>query len=355
MSPFFFYQAEAHFVLPLLACHDHEKFEIHCFSGSARRPDEYTEQHKQFADVWHDVSRDDDKRLAERVRENHIDILVELAMHVEDNRMLALARKPAPIQVTWLAYPGSTGVAAIDYRLTDSIIDPPGFDDSVYSEQSIRLPGCWACYDPLSEAAPRPLAQDLPITYGSLNNPCKINPKTLRIWAQVMRNVSDSRILLLAASEHHRGQIRRLFDEAGVKAQRVDFVGTGSREEYLRQYDRIDIALDPLPYNGITTTCDALWMGVPVVTLTGKTAPSRAGASALNAAGLPELVANSVDKFVQIASELPKDIPRLMEYRSGLRKKVLESPLTDGPGFARGVERAYREMWEKWCLETPRT
>jgi predicted O-linked N-acetylglucosamine transferase (SPINDLY family) len=353
VSPFFYYQAEANFVLPLLACHDREKFEIHCFA-SVRKPDEYTEQHKKFADVWHDVSRDSDADLAKRIRGVPIDILVDLAMHLGENRLLAFARKPAPVQVTWLAYPGSTGLTAIDYRLTDSIMDPPKFDDSVYSERTIRLPGCWVCFDPLSIAEQRPLAQSLPVTFGSLNNPCKNNPKTLRIWAQVLRNVPDSRLLMLVVSESHRAQIRRLFDEAGVKPNRIEFVGTCSREEYLREYDRIDIGLDPLPYNGITTTCDALWMGVPVVTLTGLTAPSRAAGSVLTSAGLPELVANTPERFVQIAGDLGKDIPRLMEYRAGLRKKVLDSPLTDGPGFARAVETAYREMWEKWCVENSR-
>jgi predicted O-linked N-acetylglucosamine transferase (SPINDLY family) len=353
VSPFFYYQAEAHFVLPLLACHDREKFEVHCFS-SARRPDEYTEQHKKFADVWHDISREDDAETAKRIREQPIDILVDLAMHLGENRLLVFARKPAPVQVTWLAYPGSTGLTAIDYRLTDSIIDPPNFDDSLYSERSIRLPGSWACFDPLSEAEPRPLAQSLPVTFGSLNNPCKINPKTLRIWAQVMRNVPDSRLVMLVVSESHRAQVRRIFDEAGVKPNRLDFVGTCPREEYLRQYDRIDIGLDPMPYNGITTTCDALWMGVPVVTLSGLTAPSRAGASMLTAGGLPELVAKKPEKFVQIASELGNDIGRLMAYRANLRQRVLESALTDGPAFARGVEKAYREMWERWCVEGSR-
>ena len=260
VSPNFFDQAESHFVLPLLAAHDRERFEIHCFS-SVRRPDEITERHRALSDVWHDCLRDDDETLAKRIRETHIDILVDLTMHMGDNRLLVFARKPAPVQVTWLAYPGSTGLKTIDYRLTDSTIDPPNRDDTVYSEKSIRLPGCWICYDPLSEAPPRPVAQDGPITFGSLNNSCKINPRTLRIWARVMREIPGSRLLILSVSEHQRVQIRRLFDEAGIEGPRVDFVSTCKRDEYLRRYDRIDICLDPWPYNGITTTCDALMDG----------------------------------------------------------------------------------------------
>ena len=155
VSPNFFDQAESHFVLPLLAAHDREKFEVHCFS-SVRRPDEITGRHRAAADVWHDCLRDDDEALAKRIRETHIDMLVDLTMHMGDNRLLAFARKPAPVQVTWLAYPGSTGLGTIDYRLTDSVIDPPNRDETVYTEQSIRLPGCWVCYDPLSDAPPRP-------------------------------------------------------------------------------------------------------------------------------------------------------------------------------------------------------
>ena len=348
VSPMFFHQAEAHFVLPLLACHDHEKFEIHCFS-SVRKPDETTDLHRRFADVWHDVAKDDDKRLAERVGEAHIDILVDLAMHLGENRLLTFARKPAPVQVTWLAYPGSTGLTAIDYRFTDAIIDPPSGDDSLYAEETIRLPGCWCAYDPLSQAEQRPLPQDGPITFGSLNNPCKFNPRTLRIWVQVMRNVANSRLLLLCISENHRMQIRRLFEEAGIKRDRIDFFGTTRRPQYLRQYDRIDIALDPLPYNGITTTCDAIWMGVPVVTLKGATPPSRAGASVLTAAGLPELIADTPEKFIQIASDLGNQLARLTRYRATLRQQFLASPLADGPRITRGVEEAYRRMWEKGC------
>jgi predicted O-linked N-acetylglucosamine transferase (SPINDLY family) len=353
VSPNFFGQAEAHFVLPLLAGHDREQVEVHCFS-SVRRPDEFTQRHRAVADVWHDVAGDDDQRLTERIRETHIDILVDLAMHLGENRLLVFARKPAPVQVTWLAYPGGTGLDAIDYRLTDSCIDPPDGDDSIYSEKSIRLPGCWCCYDPLSEAPQRPAAQDGPITFGSLNNPCKINPRTLRTWAQIVRKVPDSRILMLSVSENQRGQIRRAFGEFGVVFKRIDFVTSCSRQEYLRIYDRIDIALDPLPYNGITTTCDALWMGVPVVAQTGRLAAGRAAASILNAAGLPELISHSPEQFIHTAVGLAQDAPQLMNLRSNLRARVCRSLLMDGPRFARQVEKVYRNIWTRWCAQWDR-
>jgi protein O-GlcNAc transferase len=350
VSPNFFGQSESNFVLPLLAAHDRRNFEIHLFA-SVRRPDEFTDHHYKLADAWHNVLADDDEMLAKRIREIHIDILVDLTMHLGENRLLVFARKPAPIQVTWLAYPGSTGLTAIDYRLTDSIIDPPNRDDSVYSEKSIRLPGCWVCYDPLSDMPGRPILQSGPITFGSLNNPCKLNPRTLRIWARILREVPESRLVLLSASENQRVLITRLFGEAGVKPPRLEFVPTCPRNEYLRLYDRIDIALDPWPYNGITTTCDALWMGVPVVTQTGLTAASRAAASVLAAAGLPELVADSPDRLVKIAVDLAKDKRRLLQLRTTLRERMTASPLMDAATFAAGVEKAYREMWTKWCTE----
>lgn len=348
VSPNFYGQAEAHFLLPLLKAHDREKFEIHCFSG-VRKADEFTKRHKELADEWHEVSRLDDASLAKRIRETHIDVLVDLTMHMGENRLLAFARRPAPVQVTWLAYPGSTGLTAIDYRLTDSVIDPPNRDESVYSEKSVRLEDSWVCYDPLSEAAARPAEQKGPITFGSLNNPCKINPKTLRIWGQVLKQAPDSKLLMLCVSAKHRVQVERVLGEGGIKSGRVTFVTTCSREEYLRQYDWIDIALDPWPYNGITTTCDALWMGVPVVSQIGPTPAGRAGASALAAAGLAELVADSPDRFVKIAVELARDEARLVKLRSTLREQVCKSALMDGPKFAARVEKAYREMWKKWC------
>jgi predicted O-linked N-acetylglucosamine transferase (SPINDLY family) len=348
VSPNFFMQAEASFVLPLLESHDHQHFEIHCFA-STRKPDEITDRHRRCADVWHDVLRDDDRQLAERVRESRIDILVDLTMHLGDNRLLAFARKAAPIQITWLAYPGSTGLQTIDYRITDSIIDPPGDNDTNYSEKSIRLPGCWCCYDPLSNAPQRPLEQNGPITFGSLNNPCKINPQTLSLWAKIMRQVDGSRLLLLSISENQRQQIRKLFDGAGVAPDRLEFVTSSPRPKYLRQYDRIDIGLDPLPYNGITTTCDALWMGVPVVTLTGSTAAGRAGASVLIAAGLPDLVGHTPEQFVEIAKELANDILRLKSLRANLRQQTIQSPLMDASKFTEQMERAYRDVWTQWC------
>jgi protein O-GlcNAc transferase len=348
VSPNFFKQSEAHFALPLLAGHDRQQVEVHCFS-LVKNGDEFTQWHRQVCDVWHDVAREDDDALTKRIREANIDILVDLTMHMGENRLLVFARKPAPVQVTWLAYPGSTGLETVDCRLTDAYIDPPDSDVSVYSEKSIRLPGCWCCYDPLSDAPGRPAEQKGPITFGSLNNPCKINPRTLRLWAQIAHRVPDSQFLILSISERQRLQIRRMFDEVGVKFDRLDLVSTSSREEYLRLYDRIDIALDPQPYNGITTTCDALWMGVPVVAMIGQSGRGRAAASILKTAGLEQWIARSPEQYVQTAAALAADVPQLVNIRAGLRQKFLESPMVDARKFASEVEAVYRQLWTEWC------
>jgi predicted O-linked N-acetylglucosamine transferase (SPINDLY family) len=345
VSPYFYDQAESFFVVPLLEAHDRKDFEIHCYA-SIMRPDAITERHRRAADVWHDVLGRTDAELAEQIRNDRIDILIDLTMHMAYNRALAFARKPAPIQVAWLAYPGGTGLDVMDYRITDSFLDPPDADLSCYGEQSIRLPDTWCCYHPLSAIPPAPPRSAGPIRFGSLNNPCKLNEPLLRLWARVMQAVPDSTLLLQAVSELHCRKIRELFESLGISPSRIKFVPRIGREQYLRLYDQIDIGLDPLPYNGITTTCDALWMNVPVVTLKGNTAPGRAGLSILQNLGLPELAANDLDQFVSIITTLAGDRGKLNELRAGLRDRMLASPIMDAPRFARNMESAYRQMWQ---------
>jgi predicted O-linked N-acetylglucosamine transferase (SPINDLY family) len=345
VSPDFYHQAEAHFVLPLLQNHDHGNFEIHCYS-SVTRPDEITAKLRHCADVWHDVAAETDEQLAHRIRADQVDILVDLTMHMRQNRILLFARKAAPIQVTWLAYPGGTGLTAIDYRLTDSHLDPTDCDQ-FYVEQSIRLPGCWCCYDPLSDTPISVRPSEGFIRFACLNNPVKLNDSTLLLWAQVLAKVPDSRLLLLVNSDDHRRRISRLFADAGVDAQRLEFTGYLPRPEYLALHNNIDVCLDPLPYNGITTTLDALWMGVPVVSPVGQTAPGRAGLSLLSSAGMDDLVAHTPDQFVEIAS-CGRTIPR-----EEIRRKLRESPLMNAKQFAADVERAYRQMWHRFTTQSP--
>ncbi len=351
VSPDFYSQAESYFVVPLFESHDRSEFEIHAYA-SVVRPDLITERLRRNVDVWHDVLGWKDEALAEKIRQDGIDVLVDLTMHMANNRLPLFARKPAPVQVTWLAYPGSTGLDTIDYRITDAWMDPPSHGTAGYSEESVRLPDSWCCYDPMSDLAPTPVETQQWgrfVRFGSLNNSCKFNEPLLSVWARLLVAVPDSRLLLLLVEGAHQKAVRRTMELMGVEGSRIEFVGKCPRDEYLRLYDQIDIALDPLPYNGITTTCDAAWMGVPVVSLTGKTAAGRAGLSLLSMLGLPELATHSPEECVRVASGLAHDLPRLAALRSTLRERMKASPLMDGPRFARSMEAAYRTMWRKWC------
>ncbi|MGD0462850.1 MAG: tetratricopeptide repeat protein [Tepidisphaeraceae bacterium] len=348
VSPDFYAHAESFFVVPLLESHEHAHFEIHCYSDVVR-PDAVTERLRRCADGWHNGVGLTDAELADQIHRDRIDILIDLTMHMARNRALVFARKPAPVQVAWLAYPGGTGLDAMDFRITDAWIDPPDGDDSCYREQSIRLPKSWCCYDPLTDIPPSPARTPGPVRFGSLNNPCKLNEPLLRLWARVIQAVPDSQLLVQVIGENHRQRILDLFRSLNIAPDRLEFVARCGRPDYLRLYDRIDICLDPLPYNGITTTCDALWMGVPVVTLAGKTAAGRAGTSILMNLDLAELTARDPEQFVNIAQSLAADHPRRADLRSTLRRRMQQSPLMDHRRFARDMEAAYRQMWRQWC------
>ncbi|MGD0461670.1 MAG: tetratricopeptide repeat protein [Tepidisphaeraceae bacterium] len=348
VSANFYSQAESFFVVPLLANHDPQEFEIHCYA-SVVRPDRETERHKSARVIWHDVLGCPDADVAEQIRRDRIDVLVDLGMHMAQNRLLVFARKPAPVQVAWLAYPGGTGLDAMDYRITDGFMDPPEKPTPYYREQSIRLADCWCCYDALCDIPAAAKRESGPVRFGSINNPCKNNEPLVRLWARVMQAAPGSTILILASGQGHRNKLRGMFQKAGISPQRVEFVDRLSRLDYLRLHDVIDICLDTLPYNGITTTCDALWMGAAVVSLAGKTASGRAGLSILSTLGMRELIALSEDEFVKIAGELARDRSRLGELRLTLRQKMKQSPLMDAAGFARKMEAAYRDAWRRWC------
>jgi predicted O-linked N-acetylglucosamine transferase (SPINDLY family) len=286
------------------------------------------------------------------IRQDRIDILVDLTMHMERGRLLAFARKPAPVQVCWLAYPGTTGLTTIDYRLTDPHLDPPHAIDSYYSEHSLRLPDSFWCYDPLTNS---PLVNLLPaltngyIRFGCLNNFCKLNDATLQLWARVLKRVEKSRLLLLAPEGSARERVVQTLADAGVSAEQISFVSRQPRSTYLEVYHHIDIGLDTLPYNGHTTSLDSFWMGVPVVTLVGTTVVGRAGKSQLHNLALLDLIAHTPEQFVEIAAKLAGDSARLSQLRAMLRAKMEQSPLMDSTRFARNIEAAYRSMWHKWC------
>jgi protein O-GlcNAc transferase len=268
VSPDFRDHPVGRYVMPLFERHDRERFEILCYSGVAR-PDWMTERFRTLAGEWRNTIGVSDARLAEMIREDGVDILVDLAMHAAGNRLPMFAREPAPVQVTWLAYPGSTGLPGIGYRLTDACMDPPGEEPAWSAEKPVRLPDCWCCYQPAGES---PEINALPalsaegVTFGSLNNFAKAHEGVLALWARVLDAVERSRLVMLCPE----GSAREFFGARGIAAECIEWVGALPRWEYLRLYQRIDIGLDPFPYNGMTTTCDALWMGVPVLTLPGE-------------------------------------------------------------------------------------
>lgn len=341
------------FTVPLLAHHDHGAFEIVCYS-SVERPDALTRRLAGYADRWREVREFDDDTLSDAIREDGVDVLVDLTMHMADGRPLLFARRPAPVQVAWLAYPGTTGSTAIGYRLTDPWLDPidAALSDDRYSERSVRLPDTFWCYDPLTDepaATALPAGQAGRLTFGCLNNPCKLTEQTIRLWARVLAAAPESRLMLMAPQGRARIRLLDRLKAQGIDTARVECVPFRPRAEYLRTYREIDLALDTFPYNGHTTSLDALWMGVPVVTRVGATPASRGGFSQLSNLGLAALAAHTDDDYVRIATTLAADREGLAALRAELRPRMQRSPLMDGPRFARNVEQAYRAMWRDWC------
>ena len=357
VSPGFRNHVDSYFTIPLLSNHDHQHYEIYCYADVSQ-PDALTERLQGYADVWRPTAGLSDQQLADTIRKDGIDILVDLAMHTAGNRLLVFARKPAPVQVTWLGYPGTTGLSTIDYRVTDPYLDPEGLFDFFYSEKSIRLPNTFWCYDPLTN---EPAVNALPalrngyVTFGCLNTFCKINDGCLVLWAQVLRATPSSHLLLRAPTGSARDHVLAVLEREGVTASRVEFVDKVTRPHYLQLYHRIDVGLDPGPYNGHTTSLDSFWMGVPVLTLVGHTVVGRAGWSQLCNLGLQELAAESAERFVEFAAQLAGDLPQLQALRGSLRQRMQRSPLMNANRFARDMEQAFREMWQRWCRQAEPT
>ena len=355
VSPDFREHSVAYFLEDLLACHDPAQVEIFCYS-SLNRPDAAGARLQRLAAHWSVIQGLSDAQVAERICADRIDILVDLAGHSAGNRLPLFALRPAPVQVTWLGYPGTTGLEAMDYRLTDALADPPGTTEHLHTEKLIRLPDCAWCFRPSEEAppvAPPPAFHSGRVTFGSFNMLPKITAAMLEHWSAILRAVPGSRLLLKNRSLQDasaRAFIRDTLAGFGIAAERIEMACyTTSPGEHLALYGSVDVALDTFPYHGTTTTCEALWMGVPVITLAGKTHVSRVGASLLGSIGLAELVAHDPPQYIRLATELALDPSRLAALRAGLRERMVRSPLRAGPRFARGVEHAYREMWRAWC------
>jgi predicted O-linked N-acetylglucosamine transferase (SPINDLY family) len=345
-------------ILPLLREHCHEQFEIFCYSDVVQT-DSLTQQFKSYADCCRNIVGLADDRVAELIRQDKIDILIDLSLHLSGNRLLVLARRPAPVQMSFAGYPGSTGLRTVDYRITDPYLDPPMAEDAPPFERPLRLPSFW-CYDEsamtagmdeIPQISPLPAESVGHITFGCLNNFCKVNDRVLQLWARVLRAVPESHLLLLAPAGLTRRRTANRFAQLGVATDRIEFVGHRTRKDYSQLYNRIDVGLDTFPYNGHTTSLDSLWMGVPVVTLGGAAAVGRAGISQLSNLGLTSLIARTPDEFVRIAGDLAGNIDHLGALRSGLRTTMRQSPIMNAKRFAGSIETIYRTSWANWCRE----
>jgi protein O-GlcNAc transferase len=353
VSPDFARHPVGFFLIRVLENLDRKTCETVCYADRLAH-DELSERFQRAAGQWRPVYHLSDEQLAAQIRADRIDLLFDLAGHTAHNRLLVFARKPAPVQITWLGYEGTTGLESMDYLLANRHLVPPAAEP-YYRERILRLPESYLCYDPPPAAppvAPLPALAAGVVTFGSYNNPAKLTPVVLNTWAAILRRMPAARLVLkYRACEDAvvQARLQQVFQDAGVTAERVRISGPVSYEEYLASYREIDIALDPFPFSGGVTTCDALWMGVPVITCPGATFASRHGLSHLSAIGLTETIADSLDEYVERAVRLATDLPRLAELRAGLRTRMARSSLCDGPRFAENLLTLLREVWRRWC------
>ena len=350
VSPDFRQHSVSWFLLPLLKEHDRKLVEIFCYSD-VKQPDPITYRIKDLSDHWRSTAVLTDEMMAKQIRGDNIDILVDLAGHTGSNRLMVFGYKPARVQVTWLGYPGTTGLPVMDYRITDTVSNPPGNTDLFYSEKLIRLPRGFICYSPpdqVSEVSGLPAFAANGITFGSFNNPPKINQRVVTLWSRILHQTPHSNLLLkhkAFADESTKLRYLELFLKKGIPAERLKIMDhVPAMSEHLAIYDRVDIGLDTFPYNGTTTTCEALWMGVPVITLKGNRHASRVGASIMNRIELTELIAATETEYKEKAVRLAKDMDHLAELRVNMRKRMQESPLCDAGSFARDIENAFLKM-----------
>ncbi len=347
----------AHFIEPIFRGYDREHFEVVAY-GDQRKSDEFSARFAKQVDLWRETSSYDDRALAKLIHEDRVDILFELAGHTAYNRLGVFALKPAPVQVSYLGYPGTTGLPTIDYRLTDSFADPRGTTEHLHTEKLIRVPECAWCFEPDASA---PEVQSLPalqsgyVTFGCFNNMAKLNPALFETWADILLRVPGSHLRLKARTltdDGVRKELMSYFTARGIEEGRLDFFGHTRRTvEHLSHYHSVDIALDSFPYHGTTTTCEAMWMGCPVITRAGKTHVSRVGVSLLNAVGLQEFIAETREEYIEKAVALSAQTERLQELRSAMRGRLVPSVLMDEKRFVQGFETALREIADRSGIE----
>jgi len=354
VSPNFTRHSVGYFVEPVLQHHDRERYEVYCYHNH-RMSDDTTARIRGLSHAWRDISHANDDAVEELIRNDAIDILVDLAGHSKGNRLGVFARKPAPLQMTWLGYPDTTGLRTVDFRITDRITDPRPDAEQWYTERLLHIDNLFLCYQPPADSPPveRSRRRESEVVFCSFNNIAKVNDDTVRLWSRILAEVPTSRLVIKSASLGFADTVDRAlecFERNGVAADRLELRGwINDRQNHLELYNTADIALDTFPYNGTTTTCEALWMGVPVVSRAGAAHMSRVGAAILGCAGLHDLVAQTEAEYVDIAIGLALDRARRMSLRAGLRNTLLSSPLLDQAGFTRRLERQFRTAWASWC------
>lgn len=350
VSADYFSHVTRHFIEPVLEGHDRLQFDIYCYDNSPVE-DAVTQRLRALPLAWRACQDMDDATLARTIREDGIDILVDLNGHLPGHRLAAFARRPAPVQMTWLGYPNTTGLTAIDYWITDSVI-AADLSGQYHTETLLPLGGFFMPFrpGPLPRVAPVPPSErGAPITLGSFNLYPKLNARVFDAWSRVLLALPESRLKLFAIPTAAHDEVRREFAARGVDSVRLDVVDRIDHDAFLAAHGDVDLALDPFPCVGTTTTLFTLAMGVPLVTLAGRTHAARVSASALAQVGLERLVAHDVDRYVALAIELAGDRAFLRECRATLRSRLGDSPIQDEAGFTRGLERAYREAWRGWC------
>ena len=355
VSPDFRWHSVILFIAALIEAHHRNNVEIFCYSD-VKAPDSFTDLIRRTSDHWRETGALNDHQLATVTADDKIDILVDITGHTGHNRLLTFARKPAPVQVTWLGYPNTTGLTAIDYRLTDVWADPPGTSDKLHTESLVRLPHGFLCFQPLQGSPPvseLPMRESGNITFGSFNNSAKVNDEVIRLWSRILHSLPGSRLILKSpqlSDEWLKKWYLHAFKRQGIESHRMEIHGrTITSHDHLSLYQKVDLALDPFPYNGTTTTCEALWMGVPVVVKEGDNHAGRVGVSLLTNVGLTEFIARTNEDYVRICVELAQNQERLSKLRVGMRERLQESPLLDSDSFATDIENAYRGMWESYC------
>jgi protein O-GlcNAc transferase len=357
VSPDLSWHPIAHFLQPILANHDPDQVHAICYA-EVSAPDAMTARIKMLSKEWRSITGLSDLEVAKLVRDDGIDVLVDLAGHTAKSRLRFFAHQPAPVQVTYLGYPYTTGLSTVQYRLTDAVADPPG-EPIIHTEELIRLTGGFCCYaPPINAPDPNPLPAQKAghVTFGSLHALHRLNPEVLDLWSAILRALPTAHLLIFRHTL--RGNIKenlfRQLVERDVEAERIDMRQEYSKDDssrYLTVYENVDFSLDTFPWSGHTTACESLWMGVPVITLRGNRHAGRMVASVLTQIGLPDLIAESRDQYVEKAVQLAQDLERLAKLRSELRELVKNSPLCDGKAFTRSLEAAYRGMWERYCRQ----